>query len=60
MSDNLDRNMQKERKKSVHSGVCMLKDTWYSGRQMSHLFVLTKPALLHSKTSITSESSIDE
>jgi hypothetical protein len=43
-----------------------LEDTWHLGRQMSHLPVQTKldsffkPALLHSKTSTTSEPSIDE
>jgi hypothetical protein len=42
------------------------KDTWYLGRQMSHLSVQTKldgffnPALLRSKISRTSESSIDQ
>jgi hypothetical protein len=43
-----------------------LKCTWHLGRQMSHLSVQTKlagffkPTLLRSKTSTTSESSIDE
>jgi hypothetical protein len=43
-----------------------LKDTWHLGRQMSHLSIQTtldsffKPALLCSKTSKTSKSSIDE
>jgi hypothetical protein len=54
-------------KNAVHSRVHTLKDTWDLGRQMSHLYVHTKlltgffkPALLRSKTSTTSESSIDE
>jgi hypothetical protein len=43
-----------------------LKDTWDLGRQMSHLSVQTKLdsffklALLHTKASTASESSIDE
>jgi hypothetical protein len=46
--------------------VCTLKDTWNLGRQMSHLSDQRKldsffnPSLLRSKTSTTSESSIDE
>jgi hypothetical protein len=62
MLDNVDRNM----KNALHSWVHALKDTWYLGRQMSHLSIQTKldsffkPALLCSKTSTTSESSIDE
>jgi hypothetical protein len=53
-------------KNAVHSSVHTLKDTWHLGRQMSHLSIQTKldsffkPALLHSKTSTTSESSVDE
>jgi hypothetical protein len=62
VSDNLDRNM----KNVLRSWVCTLKDTWHLGRQMSHLSVeakldsFFKPALLQSKASTTSESSIDE
>jgi hypothetical protein len=43
-----------------------LKDTWHLGRQMNHFSVQTKldsffkPALLRSKASKISESSIDE
>jgi hypothetical protein len=62
MSDNPGQNM----KNAVHSCVHALKDTWRLGRQMSHLSVQTKldsffkPALLHSKTSTISKSSINE
>jgi YHS domain-containing protein len=55
-----------EKWKTVHNGVHTLKDTWHLGRQMSILCVQTKldnffkPALLHSKTSTASKSSIDE
>jgi hypothetical protein len=51
---------------AVHSWIHTLKDTLHLGRQMSHLSVETKlddffkPALLLSKTGITSESSMDE
>jgi hypothetical protein len=53
-------------KNAVHSRVLTLKDTWHLGSQMSHLSAQTKldsffnPALSRSKTSTTSESSIDE
>jgi hypothetical protein len=62
VSDNPDINM----KNAVHSWVHTLKDTWHLGRQTSHFPVQTepdsffKPNLLHSKTSTTSESCIDE
>jgi hypothetical protein len=62
MSDNPDQNM----KNAVHSWVSTSKDTCHLERQMSHLSVQTKldsffkPALLCSKTSTTSESSIDD
>jgi hypothetical protein len=53
-------------KTAVHSWAHSLQDIWHLGWQMSHLSVQTnldsffKPALLPSKTSKTSESSIDE
>jgi hypothetical protein len=53
-------------KNAVHSRVLTLKDTRHLGRKMSHLSVQAKldgffkPALLHSKISTTSESSINE
>jgi hypothetical protein len=46
--------------------MCDLKDTWHLGRQMNHFSVQTKfddffkPGFLRSKTSTTSESSINE
>jgi hypothetical protein len=49
-------------KNAVHTWI----HTWHLGRQMSHLSVQTKldsffkAALLRSKTSTTSESSVDE
>jgi hypothetical protein len=53
-------------KNDVHSLVHILKLAWRLGRQMSRLSVHTKldsffkPELLRSKTSTTSESSINE
>jgi hypothetical protein len=53
-------------KNAVRSGVHTSKYAWRLGMQMSHFSVhmkldsFFKPSLLRSKTSTTSESSIDE
>jgi hypothetical protein len=53
-------------KNAVHSWVHTLKGTWQSVKQMSHLSIQTKLerffklALLHSKTSTTSETYVNE
>jgi hypothetical protein len=53
-------------KKDIHNCIHTLKDTWHSGSQVNQLSVQTKldgffkPALLRTKTSKTSEPSIDE
>jgi hypothetical protein len=66
MLDNPDQNMTKEKILFTAEYICTLKDIWHLRREMSHLSVQTKldsfykPALLRSKTSTTSESSIDE
>jgi hypothetical protein len=62
---NPERNTKKK-KSAVHSRVNALKDTRHLGRQTSHFCVQTKldsffkPAILLSKASTTSESSINE
>jgi hypothetical protein len=61
-----ERGKYRKMRNAVHSWVHTLKDTWHLRRQMSHLSVQAKPysffkrALLRSRTSTTSESSIDE
>jgi hypothetical protein len=53
-------------KNALTAEYILRKDMWHLGRQISHLSVQAeldrffKPALLRSKTSTTSESSIDE